>query len=822
MSSLLDNALQAHELGWKLIALSPKSKIPIVGSKWATSDRQTEADIECWVDSGLNIGLVLGEPSGDIIVIDQDVPDAVMNLLPKLPNTVTVESSPGHLHFLLKDVRGGTRSRPKKSFLPGIDLKANGGYVVLAGSAHPDGGTYEYQPALGLDDIKIADCPDFVYEIIAKTRNGIPRPKERHAAYDGPKSRVWADVGIKAEIEAFPANAEHGRNDASYMLGLKCGSLLYHYEDNYASERLEEIIQVAIAAPQGDHPFPEREARTAVLNGVGNSKPRGPKPKAAPVLQNPGVILPDPASEKDRTEVFTPGKHVIDGEKGDEWFKVSETQFIAATWGAVPKETLFAMNGEAGVIKDGEFAPFPNEVDSRIFASRYAEPVSGVKPKQTQASKNAGEPSPAPVITPRQGGFGADNGKILLAGAPREAEPLFLTTRHPVLLPSGALVTEPGYTEGVWHEGTPIDITTDPREIRRRLHDIVGEFPFMTGGHGEADYHAMVVTSIIRPSLRVSPMFVVTADHPGIGKTKLVDEIMGNILQGGTIAPSSLPEDEDKALTFLFSAAKSGQSILFLDNNNGHMESQKLASFISSDAIVDRGFYTQNLVKASYRATIITSGNDVTVDDELHRRCVWIDLAKSQLVDADRLRYNPDKGQDVAQVALKRRASLLGAYLGMVKLWLDAGQPSGAPRPGVLRGFEQWKLAVGGIMECAGMGKEFLSSWDPTPRSKVKKGVDPNEETLRIAVFGALVGHDGPLKIEEILNRARGLGLPIPTQLRPRQVSHILSRWFQKDVVSDGSNVAKLLGGVGLTKRRAAGGVVFTLAYRGSQKKASL
>ena len=75
-----------------------------------------------------------------------------------LPPTLTVTTPSGGWHLYYRYPEGGLRS--KNGIFPGIDLKADGGYVLAAGSSI-DGKFYEYVDP----EAHIAALPE---EILAK------------------------------------------------------------------------------------------------------------------------------------------------------------------------------------------------------------------------------------------------------------------------------------------------------------------------------------------------------------------------------------------------------------------------------------------------------------------------------------------------------------------------------------------------------------------------------------------------------------------------------------------------------------------------------
>lgn len=147
MTSLRDHALALAQHGLRVFPLAPGTKIPEHSSNWqkiATSDPATVAalwtcPITGW-DQPFNIGIATG---GGLVVIDVDVKDGksadekialLESVYDEIPKTFTVET-PGygrHLYFWCNDDRRIGNSASK--ILKGVDVRANGGYVVAPGS----------------------------------------------------------------------------------------------------------------------------------------------------------------------------------------------------------------------------------------------------------------------------------------------------------------------------------------------------------------------------------------------------------------------------------------------------------------------------------------------------------------------------------------------------------------------------------------------------------------------------------------------------------------------------------------------------------------
>jgi P4 family phage/plasmid primase-like protien len=122
-------------------------------SNWQHLRMQPE-DVPKYFDNGQNVGLLLGEPSGGLIDVDLDTPEAVAAGRYLLPSTLRSgrESSPGS-HYWYRcepaslpetakfQVPRGGAGEGAEMF---VELRSTGKQTVVAPSVHPDGDRYAW------------------------------------------------------------------------------------------------------------------------------------------------------------------------------------------------------------------------------------------------------------------------------------------------------------------------------------------------------------------------------------------------------------------------------------------------------------------------------------------------------------------------------------------------------------------------------------------------------------------------------------------------------------------------------------------------------
>ena len=133
------------KLGWAPIPLPPRSKKPRIDA-WQDL-RPTAADLDALFPFGVdrNVGVLLGEPSGGLVDVDLDTPEAVAAAPFLLPPTGRISGRSGkpksHYWYIVDDP-------PKKAAekfydtdrTDLVELRSTGGQTVLPPSLHKDTG----------------------------------------------------------------------------------------------------------------------------------------------------------------------------------------------------------------------------------------------------------------------------------------------------------------------------------------------------------------------------------------------------------------------------------------------------------------------------------------------------------------------------------------------------------------------------------------------------------------------------------------------------------------------------------------------------------
>jgi hypothetical protein len=229
----LAEALAAASRGWPVLPVVAGGKVPLL-KNWPRLASIDALKVEVWSKrhSGCNFGLLCGKPSG-LIVLDVDPRNGGTATLADLerergdlPATPEVATGGGGRHLYLRHPGGRIGNR---IIGPGLDLKADGGYVVLPGSTHESGCRYRWRSGFEPDDVEVAEPPPWLVNAFlthAYTCNG---SAGRAAAAGGDAAAVLDDPDVRPLVDVAIAGTlptRHGtRNRCIFDLARRMKSI---------------------------------------------------------------------------------------------------------------------------------------------------------------------------------------------------------------------------------------------------------------------------------------------------------------------------------------------------------------------------------------------------------------------------------------------------------------------------------------------------------------------------------------------------------------------------------------------------------------------
>jgi len=201
----LDAALGYAGMDIAVFPCEPGRKKPACANGFhdATTDKAT---IRAWWTQNprANVAMATGKASG-LFVVDVDPchggDESLTDLEAKhgpLPETAEVLTGGGGRHIFIAHP-GGHVPCSQGEVAPGIDIKGDGGYVVLPPSIHPNGKAYTWEISSDIADVRPAACPEWLLALIRapgeKTPHGrTSRPTDANLIPSGQRNSTLASL----------------------------------------------------------------------------------------------------------------------------------------------------------------------------------------------------------------------------------------------------------------------------------------------------------------------------------------------------------------------------------------------------------------------------------------------------------------------------------------------------------------------------------------------------------------------------------------------------------------------------------------------------
>lgn len=221
MSEAKEAALAYLARGYSVFPLRERSKAPSVQWSRYQLERPTKEEVNTW-DEASGIAIVTGRLSG-LVVVDFDPAKGGDSTawLEKYPTNMLVETGTGGVHAYYS-YPYGDEVRNATNYLPGVDIRGEGGYVVAPPSIHPNGQLYRWllqgTPALLPEEVKhrvkeeTTNQPGWVSQLL---ESGAPEGQRDDSA---------------AKLAGWAVHKGIGRNEAKALLtlwNLRCSPPLH-------------------------------------------------------------------------------------------------------------------------------------------------------------------------------------------------------------------------------------------------------------------------------------------------------------------------------------------------------------------------------------------------------------------------------------------------------------------------------------------------------------------------------------------------------------------------------------------------------------------
>jgi putative DNA primase/helicase len=322
---------------------------------------------------------------------------------------------------------------------------------------------------------------------------------------------------------------------------------------------------------------------------------------------------------------------------------------------------------------------------------------------------------------------------------------------HPLILPSGEWLCEPGYharlalileTNGSTYAMKREGLTReDGVAALKELDDLIKEVPFAS----EVDRSVMLaamLTAVVRPALPHVPIFAFDAPVAGSGKSRLVD-ILSLLMTGrraGVIAQGFSNEEFEKRVV---GAALGGAPLIAIDNCLRPVTLDLLDQYATQEIVKPRALGASPLTDITPTAMVTITANNLIVKGNLTRRSLTSRLDPQ----SDRPELLEFATNPIEELRRGRRVRAVCAALTVLAVWLQTeGQPLKPNRP-ALQNFEIWDRMIRGALS-------WYEREDPVLSMESLRQDDPELSTL-IGFIEAWIEHgEEPSKISDFVKAA--------------------------------------------------------------------
>ena len=269
------------------------------------------------------------------------------------------------------------------------------------------------------------------------------------------------------------------------------------------------------------------------------------------------------------------------------------------------------------------------------------------------------------------------------------------------------------------------------------LSDLIADFPFVAPADRSVAL-ALLLTAVVRRSLRTAPLFGLTAPTPGSGKSLIVDcgSVLSTGKEAGVVAMSGNPEELEKRLGALLM----GGAHIALDNIEQPLGGDLLCQLLTQTTVRPRTLGKSEALERPTNVLVTATGNNLTLYGDMTRRALLCRLDAG--VERPELR---EFDFDPVERAKANRGKLVVAALTILRAYHVAGRPA---QTVPLGSFEDWSRTVRDALL-------WLGCADPVSTMEVARALDPKMERLRSVMVNwkSVIGGDR-VSVSEVIARA--------------------------------------------------------------------
>ncbi len=658
-------------------------------------------DLPRCFDGPSNVGVLTGEPSGWLVDIDLDCPEARELASEFLPPTGMVTGRPGnprsHWWYRAVNMPSETVREPDTRKVL-LECRSTGRMTMVGPSLHPSGDIYDLligEPA-EIDGEMLHEafsqlagavvalrCPGVVYDLRAPKDNPIHSTPTDSAAWETDSEVEDRALAYLSKMD--PAISGSGGHNATYA----AATALVHGFCLPPTTALRILLDQF--NPRCEPPWTERELRHKVEDAA--SKPhthpfgwlRDKPIKKAPMIRP--ATPTEQASSASALGIAPLSRIRVDV---DEHRVVNEAIAVLAH-----DADLFQRGGL--LVDYGWHQVRLDEAHEETVTAPYIRvvPTANLRERLTARAefyrlKSNGDEIPC---HPPAWLVAAIEARSRYRGI----RPLEAVVGAPILKPDGSVLQTPGYDaatrvlylpESSFPPVPAVVTIDDARAAMSVLEEPLADFPFATPAH-RAAFFAALFTPLARFAFEgPSPLYLLDANVAGAGKT-LLARLLGSICQGRDLAVASYSSDSSEMRKCITTLVMDGKQVVLLDNIVGVLGNDALDRAITGGRWEDRLLGHNRSINLPLLITWIATGNNVQVSSDTTRRTLHIRLDILAERPEDRSQF---KHPDLLQWVRANRERLYVAALTILSGYIQAGRP----RNGLRRfgSFDGWSDLV--------------------------------------------------------------------------------------------------------------------------------
>lgn len=320
---------------------------------------------------------------------------------------------------------------------------------------------------------------------------------------------------------------------------------------------------------------------------------------------------------------------------------------------------------------------------------------------------------------------------ILTRGDERGLAKLVGVVTAPTLRADASVLDVPGYDAGsgiYYHARGPVPRVPerpsgeDALAALAKLWHHFRLFPF-EGPVDRGVILAALMTAVLRGGMPKAPAFGFSAHDIAAGKTLLAECV--SALASGVKPDVTPPKNAEELRKQLYSALLVGRPAFVLDNLKIVLGGAALATLLTASTYTDRTLGVSEQQSLPNRMTLLVTGNNLRVEDEISRRVRLCHLdAKKKTAHTARFPFDP------LEKVLDERLDLVVAVLTIVRAWVTAGKPI-ADTTTASGSYAEWDALVRyPLLWVASLAGGDVAVGDPNDSIKGMAAEAPENDTL--------------------------------------------------------------------------------------------